>query len=127
MRPQRIPVSIGNDIPPRAPSPFTKQLALYKTTESSTHASPSVTPCTSTSEPPTHIQSPPPAPPPRATNSGHSEPIVTPTVSFPPLEQQDDSQQRYKKAPLALRRLASYNAEGRKGLGEYIPEHNSDS
>ena len=140
MKPQRIPVSVADDdIPLRSPSPFTRiapQAMLHSSTPSTP---PAVTPVATIPEPP-----PTPLQPPILITSDTSEHIDRDTsehiAPFPhaalehgdrPVQHMEAPlrmpQQRNKKAPLALRRLASYNTEGRKGLGEYKPDPNSDS
>ena len=139
MKPQRIPVQIGNDIPSHSPSPFATQFAPHRMADSSSHPSPPLSiPSASTGEPPAPIQPPLTS----ATNSRSSDSEVLPTPVPPAVpsspQEQDDSDQpdavppplplrQNKKAPLALRRLASYNTEGQKGLREYNPERDSDS
>ena len=124
---QRTPTSIADNVSPFAPSPFTSPLVAQPpppSTQQSQSApmnfdeqyvgrSEEVAPGNS-DDSTTGSQSPIQQPPADDVGRGAQlTPEIAPaTPETPP---------RAKKVPLALRRLASFNPEGRKGLGEYVP------
>ena len=137
VKPPRTPISIPQDVLPPAPHPFSPPLipsppptALRALPPQSAPARPLTTfhgaqrHEHSASEQPHNTT--PVSPPQEVHPAPAAQPVLS--TSETPQEQmpQDNSPAVTKKVPLALRRLASYNPEGRKGLGEYIPDCEND-
>ena len=114
----RRPTTITDDIPQRTPSPFAPPTAPSTASPGDPTPPPVTTLSNDSREQPMHIlhlrtmhEHPTTEPTPLNTHSAPTQALPPPTPSTP----------ARKKTPLALRRLASHNAEGRKGLGEYTP------
>ena len=144
-KPLRTPTSIIDDMRPPAPSPFARppmvqpkspaplgvvtRSATSDSEEQHTEQSEQVAP----EQPLTTIPGPPsPVQPP----SDQARITIVPPMQdqSPPVHHEQPPLAQYtqpaarKKLPLALRTLASFNPEGRTGLGEYVqPENNLSS
>ena len=130
VKPQRTPTSFMDILPSSTPSPFTQPLPVQQspsTTLPNTQQRPAPTNnehYPEQSEQTTHEQasdSSPVSPLRMQQPPEQGRVVVTPqTLKVPsPVH---DTPRAVKKVPLALRRLASFNAEGKKGLGEYVAE-----
>ena len=132
----RTPTSITQDVRPPAPHPFSPP--LLPTTPPTALPSQSKAAC-----PPTPSRDEQPEQGQEHSASGqpynatpvsppqvHSAPAMIPVLPTSEASQEQPPQNNKpavtKKVPLALRRLASFNPEGRKGLGEYIPDCEND-
>ena len=114
--PRQQPVT-AERVTHKQPSPFVKPFTPVVTQHVDTPTpAPSVE-----ADHPTAPTTPPPSPPgPQPATSTNVTPTVLPTQL--PRTPTQPSRTASGKLPLCLRRLASHNNEGRKGLGEFVPD-----